>query len=71
MPPRCRWPGTADAKRADRLPDCFDIAAFDLDAFGRQPRLIEQAQMPIDAADPTERRDGFGTPLASVFICFV
>ena len=30
------------------------VAAVDLDELDRQPRLVDQPQVPVDAADPVE-----------------
>ena len=44
----------ADAKRLDGFPHRLHVAAFDLDALDRQPRLVDQPQAAVDAADPVE-----------------
>ena len=49
----------ADAQRFDGLPTGLDVAAVDLDELDRQPRLVDQPQMAIDAADPVKRLNVF------------
>ena len=52
--------GHADGRRAanpqhlDGFPRGLDVAAVDFDKLDRQPRLVDQPQMPIDSADPME-----------------
>ena len=39
--------GPADPQHLDRLPNGLHVAALDLDELDRQPRLIDQPQMPV------------------------
>ena len=47
---------TADPERPDRLPDGGHVAAVDPDELGRQPRLVDQPDVPVAASpDPADR----------------
>ena len=59
-PRRRRWRGAAHREPLDRLPHVLDRAALELDDFARQPRLVEQHEMAVDAALPAQRRRSAG-----------